>query len=290
MNDYELGREIPRIQRTGDEAEVISCSINKMIHKIDQQAASLIAQERKNAITEYMIWQAQLDPHFVSNAMNIVNALSRQGAVKYVVCMTTALMRMLRAQLNTSQSIFNTVEKEVEILKEYVLIMRYRWRNLIHVNYEISDRVMDHPILRNVLQLLVENSLVHGFLENQSTEKRVEGNIDIVVYVSGGRFIIEVSDDGNGIEPDILKQLRENKFELKKDRDRKHVGLRNIYERLSFLWPEQFEMEIQSMQGNGTTVMISVPSEIEKEWPVLEKAIENGEKEWKEITKEVYYD
>ncbi len=256
MKDFKLGDAPPEIVETGDEAEHISRILNNLVTSINSQSEELVRKEQENAETRYKLLTTQLDPHFVSNTMNIVNIMARHGKTEDIQIINNALIRILRNRLNTSQAVFGTVKDEVELLRQYMLIVGYRYATNVNVSYDVSEDAGERLILKNMLHLLVENSLFHGLLKEDDS---ISGSITVNVYTNGAKIGIEESDDGTGIEPERLALLRENDFLLEEKNRNAHIGLRNIYERLGYIYGNDFTMEIFSEPGEGTTVVITAP-------------------------------
>ncbi len=102
----------------------------------------------------------QMDPHFIYNTMNIINILARKGEFEDIVKVNTALTRVLRERLNTQNTAFEEVAHEIEALKQYQLIMDYRYHNQVAVEYDIDEAVLHKKIPKNILQPLLENCII----------------------------------------------------------------------------------------------------------------------------------
>ena len=256
MKDFKIGDDPPEIVETGDEAEHISRILNSLVTDVNAQSEAIVRKEQENAETRYKLLTTQLDPHFVSNTMNIVNIMARHGQTEDIQIINNALIRILRNRLNTSQAVFGTVKDEVELLRQYMLIVGYRYATNVSISYDVSADAEERLILKNVLQLLVENSLFHGLLKDDDS---ISGSITVSVYTDAENIVIEESDDGAGIPPERLALLRENNFLLEEKNRNAHIGLRNIYERLGYIYGDRFTMELFSEPGEGATVVITSP-------------------------------
>ena len=254
MEHFRIGDDPPKVTESGDEAEQLSRILNTLVTNVNAQSDALVRKEHENAETMYKLLTSQLDPHFVSNTMNIVNIMARHGQTEDIQAINNALIRILRNRLNTTQAVFGTVSDEVELLRQYMLIVGYRYATNVNISYDVSDDAAERLILKNILQLLVENSLFHGLLQEDDS---ISGNISVAVYTSGDNIVIEESDDGVGIPPERLALLRENNFLIEEKNRNAHIGLRNIYERLGYIYGENFTMELFSEPGEGTTVVIT---------------------------------
>jgi len=230
MEGFLIGQFPPPIINSGDEIEDLSKILFDMAVNINEQSQNIIKQEKENAQAMYKILATQIDPHFVSNTMNIINIMARHKRLKDIIAVNNALSRILRDRLRVGASVFATVDEEIQVLKQYMLIIGYRYSTRVKISYDISESVKQGSIPKNILQLLVENSLFHGLLKENDT---ISGNVSVMVYPIREEIVLEVSDDGKGIEPKILKRLLKNHFVYNNVKDSTtHVGLKNIYDRL----------------------------------------------------------
>jgi sensor histidine kinase YesM len=253
MQTFSIGDPPPVIIKSNDEVEVLGRILNNLVTNVNIQAKDIAIKEKENAQALYKLMITQLDPHFVRNTMNIINIMARHNRNEDIIVVNNALLRILRDRLNTTNAIFATVADEIKMLQQYMLIISYRYASSVNISYDVNEDAEDKFILKNILQLLVENSLFHGLLEEDDT---ISGNISVMIYPMEDSIVIEVNDDGKGIEEDRLKLLQESNYDINRENNDAHIGLKNIYDRLSYIYDE-FHMEIFSEPGNGTTVIIS---------------------------------
>lgn len=255
MDRFGVGKELPEVLETRDEIEILSRIFYRMAEDMNEKTEEIKKKEREESIAAYKLLAAQLDPHFVSNTMGIINIMARHGQVEDIICLNNALTGILRDRLKLNRSILASVDEEIRMLKDYMVIIRYRYRNQVTVVYDVAEDVCQALILKNVLQLLVENSLFHGLLRN---DDEIRGEITVMVYRIEDEITIEVSDDGEGMEQDQVRKLMENQFRTDTVRPG-HIGMHNIYQRLQYVYGEDFSMMLQSQRQEGTTVAITIP-------------------------------
>ena len=260
--DFSIGDKPVQLINSDDEIGELSRSFYDMAVNINQQSRELSQKEYEKAVTYYKLLTTQLDPHFIYNTMNIINILARQGAYEDIIKVNTSLTRVLRERLNTQNTTFEEVGHEIEALKQYQLIMDYRYHNQVQVEYDIDESILDKKIPKNILQPLMENSYYHG-LSTDTGE--IQGNIEILIYPLEEELIIEISDDGKGFSEKRLEEIRDNlkHATLHKEKEA-HIGMENIYRRISYLYGEHFSMDIQSEEGHGSTVILTFPLETEE--------------------------
>ena len=198
-----------------------------------------------------------MDPHFIYNTMNIINILARKGEFEDIVKVNTALTRVLRERLNTQNTAFEEVAHEIEALKQYQLIMDYRYHNQVAVEYDIDEAVLHKKIPKNILQPLLENCII---MDSTTDFGEIRGNIEVLIYSLENRLVIEISDDGRGFTEERLKEIRENLLHATLHKEKEtHIGLENIYRRISYLYGDAFSMDIQSEAGYGSAVILTFP-------------------------------
>lgn len=261
-SEYSIGDEPVQLLDSDDELGELSHSFYNMATNINQQAKELSKKEYEKAVTYYKLLTTQLDPHFIYNTMNIINILARQESYGDIIKVNNALTRVLRERLNTQNTTFENVEHEIAALQQYQLIMDYRYHNQVKVEYDIDESVLDKKIPKNILQPLMENSYYHG-LSTDSGE--IQGNIEILIYSMDEELIIEISDDGKGFPEKRLEEIRDNLKHATMHKEKEaHIGMENIYRRISYLYGEHFSMDIQSEEGHGSTVVLTFPLETDE--------------------------
>lgn len=257
VQGFSLGMQPEQGYDSDDEIGELSRSFYEMAVNINRQSEELSEKEREKAVTYYKLLTTQTDPHFIYNTMNIVNILAREGAYEDIIKVNTALTKVLRERLNTQNTVFEEVGKEIENLKQYQLIMDYRYHNQVSIEYSIDDDVLEKKIPKNILQPLVENAYYHGLAADTG---EIRGNITILIYALEEELVLEISDDGKGFSEQRLKEIRENFLYETLHREKEaHIGLENIYRRISYLYGEHFSMEIRSEEGHGAAVILSLP-------------------------------
>ncbi|MDO4275183.1 MAG: histidine kinase [Eubacteriales bacterium] len=257
VQSFSLGAEPPLICESDDEVGELSHSFYNMAININQQSRKISEKEREKAETYYKLLTTQIDPHFIYNTMNIINILARQGAYEDIIKVNTALTRVLRERLNTQNTTFEEVKHEIDALKQYQLIMDYRYHSQVIVEYDINESVSEKKIPKNILQPLLENAYYHG-LATDSGE--IKGNIEILIYPLEDDLVIEISDSGKGFSEERLKEIRDNLLHATLHKEKEaHIGLENIYRRISYLYGENFSMDIQSEPGYGSSVVLTFP-------------------------------
>lgn len=225
--------------------------ITKPVDSIELQARVKALTDLRKSMDERLrleaAWlQAQIKPHFLFNTLNSVIALS-QIDVERMNAVLQSFSEVLRAKFNFENiNDLTTIENELSVIESYLHIEKERFGDRLKVEWDVDDDInVLIPILS--LQPLVENAVNHGVMN------RNEGGTVTVSLKSYDEYVeIIVSDDGDGIEQEILEQIYAGTFN--KDSG---VGLINIDLRLKRFYGKG--LEIVSSPKTGTTVSFRVP-------------------------------
>lgn len=230
-----------------DEIGDLLNSFYQMLKRIDELVIKVYEEEiaRKNA--EINLLYMQLNPHFLYNTLDTINALAELGRCEDVSLVSISLAKFLRESLNFSTSTIPLFQ-EIQHTEHYLTIMKIRFSGKL--SYKITtedDSVFDAEVPRHLLLPLVENSIVHGFKNKKDGAK-----ILIRSKKAEDKLRIEVVDNGCGIEWQKITQIKENI-------NNGSIGISNIIKRLKILYDNQFHFEISSKAGFWTKVVIEIP-------------------------------
>jgi two-component system LytT family sensor kinase len=185
---------------------------------------------------------SQINPHFLFNTLNTVTALIRvdpDTARGVVLKLSNILRRLLR-----KHETFVPLREELSFIDDYldIEVARFGEDNLEIVK-EIDEHTLETFIPSMLLQPIVENSLKHGL-----APKLEGGRIYLRTSNSNGRLHIEIEDNGVGISEEKLPHVYVE-----------GIGLSNVRERLRVLYGADFNLDIDSREGQGTRIKIDVP-------------------------------
>ena len=196
----------------------------------------LLLRARMDALT------SQINPHFLFNTLNTVTALIRvdpDTARGVVLKLSNILRRLLR-----KHETFVPLREELSFIDDYLDIEVARFgEDSLDIVKEIDEKTLETFIPSMLLQPIVENSLKHGLAP------RLEGGrICLRTESRGGRLRIEIEDNGVGISEEKMPHVYVE-----------GIGLSNVRERLRVLYGTDFNLDIESHEGKGTTIHIDVP-------------------------------
>ena len=203
-------------------------------HRLQEQEQLLLAAKIEAL-------KSQINPHFLFNTLTSISSLIRSQpdtARTLIVKLSTLLRRLMRSHQH-----FVTLREELESIDEYLDIEVIRFGPKLRVRKEINSDTLDIVVPSMLLQPIVENSIKHGF-----ARKVGPGVITIRSRRENGRAIIEVEDDGMGFMLERLDQPMSS-----------GIGLANVRERLAVIYGDQYQFQLTSEPGHGTSARIEIP-------------------------------
>ena len=253
LKDGEL-KPLPRTKRQ-DEIGMLIESYNYLSDELVmlKNAQKLAAESQKHA--EMVALQAQINPHFLYNTLEMINYYAMVGDAKQVERIVILLSRFYKRCLNHGNE-YATVREELELTRFYCEIQQIRNEDRIQFVFDVPEEMKQSLVPHLILQPLVENAIHHGILKkpDRSGTVRVTGRYD------GDGLCITVQDDGVGMTPERLKQLWEELEDVKANEESgSHYALRNINARLVSLYGPGAGLSYESAEGEGTSITIRLP-------------------------------
>ncbi len=193
--------------------------------------------------------QAQINPHFLFNALNTIGSFCRTKPDR-ARSLLTELARYMRRNLGADGN-FTRLDLEVDQIRSYFEIEHARFGDRIRTRINMEKGLEDCLVPSLIVQPLVENSVKHGVLGRDEG-----GLVSLTVSSDNGSLNIVVEDDGVGIEPARLDQILNGEGEYAGDG---HIGVRNCRRRLEQIYGPEYRLNIESCPGQGTKVWFSVP-------------------------------
>ncbi|MCP8970034.1 sensor histidine kinase [Ectobacillus ponti] len=252
---------------THDELKLLTETFNQMRSSIRQLVTEI--QEKSELDTllkelELRSLQNQMNPHFLFNTLNTVSKMAYLEEAMMTSRLIEAVAAILRYNL-TSLKQASTLRDEMQIVKEYFFIQKTRFGDRIDFMTEVEEDCLDVEIPSLILQPLVENAIMHGV---ESLEEG--GVIGVYVYRQPGQIVVEVADNGEGMEEEVKEQLQAYIQAAKPDEKPLNakgngIGVQNVIRRLQLFYQKQDVVDITSGPGKGTVFKLIIPDEGEGE-------------------------
>jgi two-component system sensor histidine kinase YesM len=227
-------------------------SYNVMSSEIQALMNRIVVQERETVKAELIALQSQVNPHFLYNTLDTIRGIAYSQDSKIIADITNSLASLFRYGTCNADRLV-PLREEIEYFNHYVRIQKYRFADRFKLRFEIEKETLSVPILRFILQPLVENSFKHGI-----ESKAQGGRIYLRVKKTSNEIIIRIEDNGAGISPERLEILRRD---LKNGNESKNngIGLVNVNNRIRLYYGEPYGVSVDSICGKGTTVEVRLP-------------------------------
>ena len=243
------------------EIDELSENFNDKIIRIKELIENIKTEQKNKKNTELWLLQSQINPHFLYNTLDTVVWMAEAGDSKKVVDMITALSGFLRIGLNNGKR-FIQIREEIRHIENYLKIQKFRYEDILEYSIDIEDNLFDIRILKLLLQPIVENALYHGI-----KYKRSGGKISVKGYRKDEHIILQVTDNGIGMETKKLESLKNiiknesvDEIDIVKS-SKESFGLYNVAERIRLYYGNEYGLNIDSTENIGTTVSIILPVE-----------------------------
>lgn len=205
-------------------------------------------------LAEFRSLQLQINPHFLFNTLQSIDMHVRQMQPALTSFnMIADLSEILRYSLEVSGDLV-MLREEIDICKKYLNIQMVRYPNRFAVIWEFDEDVLDLPIIRLLLQPILENSISHGILPSGK-----KGIVKIRFEHIRNRLYVSIIDNGIGIPKDRLAVLRDMIYGKTIPQGAQNIGLANTNQRLFLRYDENSKLRLFSMEGRGTIISFSIP-------------------------------
>ena len=233
------------------EINTLSLGLGQMLSRIRELMESEKRKEEQKRKMQYHLLQAQINPHFMYNTLFSIKCMVDMRENDRATDMLSAFIHLLRSTLANPDSM-STVREQVETLRQYSDLQKFRYGACFDIVIEYEDTVADCLLPQLLVQPLVENAILHGMMG----QKKEGGMIAVSVRQREGEILIQVEDNGIGMTPDqVAAALNDDGARA----DKPHIGLRNVSDRIKLSFGEGYGLHIESQFGEGTRILLTVP-------------------------------
>ena len=205
---------------------------------------------------EFKMLASQINPHFLYNTLETIRMKAFTAGDKEVATAIKLLGKSMRYVLENTGTADTSLQAEIDHILTYLQIQQLRFGD--RVNYILTVQpgmqMEEYRMLPLLLQPVVENSIVHGLEARESN-----GIIWISIYVQENVVYVDISDNGCGMDKETLQTVLHKVQDYTRKRRKSSIGLYNINRRIKLNYGEQYGLDIQSTQGEGTMVRVTFP-------------------------------
>lgn len=226
------------------EINELSSNFNKMVETIYLLLKKIEIANEKERDAELKALQAQINPHFLYNTLDLIYWMTDQPEVAEII---QYLGKFFRLSLSKGKNII-TIKEEIDHVSVYLRIQSIRFKEKFTYKIVVHEEIFKYSILKIILQPLVENSLLHGF-----KYKKKGGLIQIYDEIFEDKIIIYVEDNGTGVDIERIKHI------LDGHQISKGYGITNVDERIRLQYGEQYGLSYKNIHGSGAQVKVTLP-------------------------------
>ena len=256
MQTVQEGNVTVRPEPSGnDEIAQLMGNFNRMMDRIDQLMNEKVIYGQQIKDLELKALQAQINPHFLYNSLDLINCTAISHSVPQISRMVKALGQFYRISLSGGNDRI-PLSSELKHAQLYVDIQNMRFENRIQTQWQLDESARNCLVIKIILQPLIENAIIHGIFEKPSKC----GNLCICVRRNLDVITITIKDDGIGMDeatrlthfsPTPAGTIAETSG---------GYGVRNICDRLLIAYGKPYGLSCESVPGKGTCVTISIPA------------------------------
>lgn len=246
---------IPYLHELGD----LAGDINQMLQRIED------ANVRENALQQRLyraallqnqarlqLYRSQINPHFLFNTLECVRSMARHYGNDRIEQIVSAMAKIFRYSVSTGVVV--PLDSEIQHASDYFTVMNIRTESRGSLRIAAGEEARGYRVLTMILQPLIENAFQHGFpCGDRQPCIRIEASVR-----ADGSLFLRVTDNGRGIPPEKLRLLLAEP-PCAQQAEKRHIGLRNISQRLSLVFGKEASLRIRSKEGFYTQVEITVP-------------------------------
>lgn len=247
MNQINLGlRKVTVVSQSKDEIGVLVRTFTRMMDEINKLISQVYEAKIKLQKTEMKALQAQINPHFLYNSLSIINWKALEADNEEISRITLALSTYYRTSLNKGETM-TIAANEIRNIDAYLQIQLIMHDNSFQVIKEIQEDTLSYSVPKLILQPLVENAIEHGLDVSEKEEKWLK----LSVCKEGDTLLMAVEDNGMGMSEEQARAMLTYRS--------KGYGVRNVNERITLLYGEEYHLRVKSRQGEGCRIEIVIP-------------------------------
>ncbi len=272
------GREMPNLefQYMKESFDSMSAQVKYLFDYVYEEKLA-----RKDAQIQAL--QAQINPHFLNNTLEMMNWQARMSGDTVVPKMIEALGTVLDYRMNRANVREIHLSQELQCVNAYFYIMSMRFGQRLRIERDIDEELLDVMVPPLILQPLVENAIVHG------VEAMANGTIEVKVYHDTDCMYLEVRNTGKEITEETQRKIQAilegNEAQIPREPGRHtSIGIQNVNRRIRLVYGESYGLTITQEQGEETVSRITIPYRKELEEQTSEER-ESVEEELKNMAR-----
>jgi two-component system sensor histidine kinase YesM len=235
------------------EVRTLGHAINNLLAQRRSLMDAIVLEHEKKRKSELDALQAQINPHFLYNALDSIIWIIKEGRTDEAAGLVSALSRLFRISISRGRAII-PVSDEMEHARNYLAIQSVRFKNRFNYVFNVSDEAKPCATIKLIVQPIIENAIMHGmeFMDG-------DGLVSIDAFVESGDLFIRVSDNGMGMTEEFAAKLLRAPVKSASSGG-SGIGLYNVQERIRIYFGQTYGLTIDSEPDEGARITIRLPA------------------------------
>jgi two-component system sensor histidine kinase YesM len=260
VGEGDFNLNLPKINNR--DLQVLVNSFDKMVAKINSLMKNLVEKETEKTRTELKALQAQINPHFLYNTLEVIRGIARANKVYTIAEIAKALALLFRYSINRDNDAV-MIKEELEHIRNYIKIQKYRYGDKFEIEFLIEPELEECRIPKFIIQPLIENALYHG-IETKNGHGKI--TVEIFRLKEANDACIRVIDDGIGMSQSYVNFLNEKleneQNEIGKEAEEPFkvgIGILNVNTRIKLNYGGKYGLKVFSGENEGTRIEMVIP-------------------------------
>ena len=198
-------------------------------------------RQKNNKLLILKSLRTQMNPHFIFNSLNSVNSFIAKKDEKSANKYLAEFSKLMREVLECSQEDFIPLAKEIELLKRYLKLEYFRFKDEFEYEFHVDEKIVldNYQIPPMLIQPFVENAIWHGL-----RYKKEKGKLSVHFTQETDYLKIMISDDGIGRRQSLATKTTNQK-------KMKSTGISNVENRLEIIknvFKKKLEIDIRDLR------------------------------------------
>ena len=267
MADGELGVTVPMHGK--DELGQLGVAFSSMSTQIRHLVDTAFKEEIALRDARIEAMQSRINPHFLNNALEMINWQARMDSNEAIAAMVEALSVLLNASLDRGDHRLVPLNEELSIADAYFYFVRLRFGDRLTIFKDVNPVLLAHMLPRMVIQTLLENAIEHGIAPSGG------GRIRLNVFSDASFLHVEVLNNGKQLTKEDREKI--NALITEEGSGEGHVGIRNVSQRLRLIYRGRASLRITQDSHGDTVATIVIPLEKEQVAATKEEQNTDGE-------------
>lgn len=243
---------------TGDEIDEMAVSYNNMLDEVKRLMTQVVDKQLVAKNAQLHSLHSQINSHFLYNALESIRMLAEVQKQTAIADALVSLGSQLRYSMKWRSDTV-ALSEELANIQSYIGFMNFMEGRSIVLTADLPEEVLRYAIPKMCMQPIVENAVHHAAPSGGSIHIQINVRVE-----NNSSLLIEIQDDGSGVEPAMLARLQDvlqGDSDTPIDTSKNGLGLENVHKRLQLHYGKGCGLWIESVQGAYTCVTIRLPWE-----------------------------